>query len=48
MPEFNKLKAKHFAARLAKANLASKNDIANFLKYADFDYKLKKINKRIT
>ena len=31
-PEFNKFTAKNFAARLAQANLASKNEIANFLK----------------
>ena len=31
-PEFNKLKAKNVAARLAEANLASKSDIANFVK----------------
>ena len=30
--EFNKLTAKSFAARLAPANLASKNDIATFVK----------------
>ena len=30
--EFNKLTSENFAARLAQANLASKNDIANFLK----------------
>ena len=28
-PEFNKLKTENFAARLAQANLASKNDIGN-------------------
>ena len=28
-PEFNKLKTKNFTARLAQANLASKNDIGN-------------------
>ena len=30
--EFNKLTSKNFAARLAQANLASKNDIADFVK----------------
>ena len=30
--EFNKLTAQYFAARLAQENLASKNDIANFIK----------------
>ena len=35
-PEFNKLAAENFAARLAQANLASKNDIANFVKKTDW------------
>ena len=30
--EFNKLTSDNFTARLAQANLASKNDIANFIK----------------
>ena len=30
--EFNKLAAENFTARLKQANLASKNDIANFVK----------------
>ena len=32
---------KIFTARLKQANLASKNDIANFVKKTDFDNKLK-------
>ena len=36
-PEFNKLTAESFTARLAQANLASKGDIANFVKKTDFD-----------
>ena len=36
-PEFNKLTAEIFTARLAQANLASKGDIANFVKKTDFD-----------
>ena len=40
-PEFNKLTAENFAARLGQANLASKNDIANFVNKTDFDDKLK-------
>ena len=40
--EFNKLTAEDFTARLAQPNLASKNDIANFVKKTDFDNKLKK------
>ena len=38
-PEFNKLTAEHFAARLAQSNLASNNDIANFVKKTGFDDK---------
>ena len=30
--EFNKLTSENFSASLAQANLASKNDIANFVK----------------
>ena len=37
--EFNKLTAGNFAARLVQANLASKNDIDNFVKKTDFDHK---------
>ena len=32
IPEFNKLIAENVGARLAQANLASKSDIANFVK----------------
>ena len=35
-PEFNKLTTENFTARLAETNLASKNDIANFVNKADF------------
>ena len=41
---FDKLTAQKFAARLAQANLESKNDIANFAKKTDFDDKLKNLN----
>ena len=41
-PKFNK--NTNFAARLAQANLESKNDIANFAKKTDFDDKLKNLN----
>ena len=44
-PEFNKLTAENFAARLAQANLASKSDITNFVKATDFDDILKNINE---
>ena len=47
-PEFNKLTAENFAARLAQANLATKNDIANLVNKTDFDDKLKTLNKKIT
>ena len=46
-PEFNKLKAENFAARLAQVNLASKSHIANFVKKINFDDKLKNLNKKI-
>ena len=32
-PEFNKLTAENFAARLKQANLASQNDTADFIEY---------------
>ena len=41
------LTADNFTARLKQANLASKNDIANFVKKIDFDNKLLSFNKRI-
>ena len=37
--------AENFTARLAQANLTSKNDIANFVKKTDFDDQLKHLNK---
>ena len=45
--ELNKLTLENFAARLAQANLASKNDIANFAKKTDLDDKLKNLNKNV-
>ena len=42
-PDFNKLTAEHFAARLKQANLARKSDIANLVNKTDFDN-----NKRIS
>ena len=47
-PEFNKLTSEHFAPRLAQTNLASKNDIVNFVKKTDFGDKLKNLNKNVT
>ena len=46
-PEFNKLTSENFIATLAKASLASKNDIANLLKKTDFDIKLKNLNRNV-
>ena len=46
-PELHKLTSQSFASKIAQANLASKNDIANFVKNTDFDGKLKKLNKQI-
>ena len=42
-PELNKLTAEKFTSRLAQVNLASKIDIANFVKKTDFDEKLKNV-----
>ena len=36
----------NFAARLKQANLASKNDIANFVRKKKFDKELKSYNKK--
>ena len=41
--QFNKLTSENFTARLKQANLASKNDIANFVKKTHFDEKLKTV-----
>ena len=38
--EFDKLTEKNFAERLKQANLACKNDIADFVKNTNFDEKL--------
>ena len=46
-PEFKKLTAETFAARLEQANLASQSDIANFINKIDFDNKVSGFNKRI-
>ena len=42
-PEFNKLTAESFAARLKQANLASQSDIANFVNKTDFDIQVKNV-----
>ena len=49
--EFKKLTSEHFAARSTQLNLASKTDIpniTNFVKKTGFNYKFKKLNKRVT
>ena len=48
MQEFNKLTSQNFAAAFTQANLASKSDIAAFVKMTDFDDKLKNLNKKVT
>ena len=45
--EFNKLTVENFAAKLKQANLASKNDIADFIKQTDFDKKLRNMSKKL-
>ena len=45
-PEFNKLTAENFTARLKQANLATIVDIDNFVKKTDFDDELKNLNKK--
>ena len=45
--ELNKLTSEKVAARLAQANLASKNDMINFVNETDVDNKLFRFNKII-
>ena len=45
---FNKFTSENVCARLAQANLASKSDVANFVKKTDFDNKLQNLNKNVT
>ena len=47
-PEFNRFLAENCAARLAQPNLASKSNIACFVKKTDFDDKLKYLDNKIT
>ena len=42
------LTSENFSGTLAPATLASKNDIVNFVKKTDFDFKLKNLSKNIT
>ena len=46
--ELNKLTADNFVARLKQANLASKNDSADFVKKGYFNEKIIDINKKAT
>ena len=46
--KFNKLAAENSAARLKQAKLATKADIADFVKKTDFDDKLKNRSKKAT
>ena len=46
-PEFNKLTAEIFAARLVQADLATRSDIASFVNKTDFDEGLKNLNKKV-
>ena len=45
--ELDMLMPENFTARLAQANLASKSDIANFIKKTDFDVKQKNLNTHV-
>ena len=40
--------SENFTARSTQANLASKNDIVDFVKKTDFDDKLRNVNKKVT
>ena len=44
--EFNRLTSENFTTRLRRANLASKNNIANFIKKASFVEKLKAVTNK--
>ena len=45
---FNRLIAENFDARLKQTNLATKADLDDFVEKTDFNYKLKKLNKKVT
>ena len=47
-PKFDKLKAEIFTARFEQGSLATKADIADFIKNTDFDDKLENLNKKVT
>ena len=46
-PEFNKITAENFAARLSQTNLASKNDVAVLVNKTELDDKLRNLNKKL-
>ena len=46
--EFDNLKSENVALRLTQVNLASKNDMANFVKERDSNDKLKYLYKEVT
>ena len=46
--KFNKSTADNFAARLAQAKSATKDDIADFVKKTDFNNKIKRLMKKVT
>ena len=45
-PEFNKLRAENYTARLKQTNLATKGNIAYFVKKTDFDDKQRNLNRK--
>ena len=48
IPEFNKLRAENFTARLKQTNLVTKGDITDFIEKTNFDDKLKNLNNKVT
>ena len=46
--EFNKLTSDNCTSILKQPNLASRNDIPDFVKKADFNNKLRKLNENVT
>ena len=46
--KFNKLTARNVVARLKLANLAFNGDVYDFVEKANFDDKLKNLNKKVT
>ena len=46
-PEFNKITAENFAARLSQTNLGSKDDVAVLVNKTEFDDKLRNLDKKL-